>query len=78
MDPRQIIYLGVALTGGSILVFVVSWSLLGYGKLRSMVGIERLWFRSLVVSFYVGLAVLLCDALASLIGGLLSTVKGSH
>lgn len=73
MDERHIVCLGLGLLIGSSATFLASWIAMECLKGRAQLGVERIWFRSLAVCFYVGLTVLLASAVGSVVQ---NTVKG--
>jgi hypothetical protein len=73
MDDSHIIRLGVYLTLGSSLAFIISSIVIGFLKSSVYAGAIRMWLRCLVTCFYVGLVILLASALGSIVQ---NTVKG--
>ena len=76
MESRQIVCLGLGLVGSAGVVFVLTWVILAYVKQRTFVGVERIWFRCVSAALYVGLAIILSSAVASLIQSIVKTAKG--
>ena len=77
MDAKHVVILGIWLIGCATVSFVASWIVLEYSRHRTLLGVEKTWFRCVSAAFYVGLAILFSSAVASLVQNIVKSVKGT-